>query len=215
MKPCEYLPDRVVCQLTLAGLIEEAYQLKDDVELAGPEWLQRDIYVFQATMPLDTNRETARLMLQRALKDRFGLKVHREKRDLQVYALVPGKHGVRLQTADTPEQQKLSKLDTPAGLVSGTVFSGHGAFVASAITIDLLADNMRNYVDDGMPVVNMTGLTGKYKIDMHWAPTDEPGMKDPEIFSAIERQLGLRLEKRKVPYDVLVADHIERVPTDN
>jgi uncharacterized protein (TIGR03435 family) len=84
-KDCEYRADRVTCQLPLKGLIEEAYQLKE-TELAGPDWLSEQVFEFQATMPPDTKKDVARLMLQQALADRFDLKFHHEKNDSGVCA---------------------------------------------------------------------------------------------------------------------------------
>jgi uncharacterized protein (TIGR03435 family) len=217
---CAYRADRVTCQLPLTGLIEEAYQLKE-TELAGPDWLSGQVFEFQATMPVDTKMDVARLMLQQALADRFDLKLHREKRMIEVYALVPGKQGVKLQPADTddPEHLKRRTIDTPNGPVKAAMFYGGGHFYAESMSLDLFMRNFSRWVDLGMPVVNMTGLTGEYKFDMHWTPTEDLNNrmrgKDPEFVGAVEQQLGLRLERRKVPYDVLVVDHCERVPTEN
>jgi uncharacterized protein (TIGR03435 family) len=217
VKPCEYLRDRIMCQLSLQRLMEEAFQLKD-YEIAGPDWLAKDIYVVQATMPLDTNKDTARLMLQQALEDRFSIKVHHEKNELPVYELLPGKHGIKLQPADDPAHQKL--LDNPS-------FPGHGAtvsmtaghFFAVGITPDLLAIYLRTFGGVGLPVINKTGLTGEYKIDMHWEPADDPNSfgkaEDRGFPDAVKSQLGLELKKSTDPIDMLVIDHIERTPSEN
>lgn len=212
--PCKYLPGMFMCQLSLVDLIEEAYHVKS-IEIAGPKWLYMDFYAFKATMPTGTSRDIVCLMLQRALSDRFGIRVHREKREIPIYALVPGKHGVKLQATAPPEHRKLKAVNSAIGPLPSSISFGHGYFFAAAITLDTLADNMVDYLDEDLPVVNMTGLTGEYKIDMHWTPTEETGMKDPEFTGAVQEQLGLRLEKRKAPYDLLVVDHIERVPTEN
>ncbi len=61
----------------------------------------------------------------------------------------------------------------------------------------------------------MTGLTGSYTIDLHWTPPDPPTFVDPAIISVVETKLGLRLEKRVMPFNVLVVDHVEEMPTGN
>ncbi len=217
-KPCKYLADRVLCQLSLKELTLEAYQVKD-IEFAGPEWMSESLFAFQATMPPHTPQEAARLMLQQALTERFGLKVHHEKRIIPVYALVPGPHGVKLQLADDPAHRKPQAITTPAGLMRPSSFFGGGRFYSIASTLDRLATELNLHGGMGLPVVNMTALTGEYKMDMRWSPSDDPHYtrrgQDPEFAIAVQQQLGLRLEKRKVPYDVLVVDHADRAPTEN
>ena len=163
-KDCEYRADRVTFQLPLAGLIKEAYQLKE-TELAGPDWLSGQVFEFQATMPPETQKEAARQMLQSALADRFDLKFHHEKRMIPVYALVPGKQGVKLQPADSDDPQHLKRdtIDTPRGPVTASSFFGGGRFFAVAMSIDMFMRNFGVWVDLGFPLVNMTGLTGVYK----------------------------------------------------
>jgi uncharacterized protein (TIGR03435 family) len=218
MVKLDYLRDRVIYQLPLQRLIEEAFQLKD-YEIAGPDWLASDWYVVQATMPLDTSKDTARLMLQSALEDRFSLKFHREKKELPVYELVPGKHGVKLQPADDPAHRKLlMDFPTPTGKgASVSLSSGH--FFAVAITPDSLAIYLKSFGGLDLPVVNKTGLTGEYKIDMHWEPADDPNSfgraEDRGFPDAVKSQLGLELKKSTAPVNVLVIDHVERVPSEN
>lgn len=128
---------------------------------------------------------------------------------------------MKLQPADNddPEHKKRPTIETPNGTIKASVYFTVGHFFAEAITLDLFAQNFGNRLDLGLPVVNMTGLTGEYKFDMHWAPTEDLNSrmrgKDPEFELAVEQQLGLRLEKRKVSYDVLVVDHCERLPSEN
>jgi uncharacterized protein (TIGR03435 family) len=218
MVKLDYLRDRVMYQLPLQRLIEEAFQLKD-YEIAGPDWLASDWYVVQATMPLDTNKDTARLMLQEALEDRFNLKFHREEKELPVYELVPGKHGVKLKPADDPAHRKLL-MDFPTPTGRGALMSeSPGHFFAVAITPDLLAIYLQQFAGLDLPVVNKTGLTGEYKVNMHWEPTEDPNFlsrgKDPGFKDAVESQLGLQLKKSTAPINMLVIDHIERAPSEN
>ncbi len=141
---CRYQPDRVRCSLSIGGLIEEAYQVKQ-IEMDGPKWLHswEHYYEFEGTMPPGTSKETARLMLQAGLAERFGLKVHWEKRDTPVYALVAGKNGVKLQATADPEHPKLKPFTSPMGNTTGmAVVNGVGEFFAAAITMDDFAENL-------------------------------------------------------------------------
>jgi len=217
--PCQYQPDRVRCSLTIRSLIEEAYQV-DDVKVDAPRFTYDLNYAFavEATMPSGTSKETARLMLQQALAERFGLKVHWEKRDTPVYALVQGKNGIKIQPDADPDHPKLRPMTLPNGKTGGSsMYSGPGEFWATGSTLDLFAKNLRYRAGLDRPVVDMTGLTGVYTIDLHWTPPEPPsnGSVDPAILSIVESKLGLRLEKRTLPYNVLVVDHVEEHPTAN
>jgi uncharacterized protein (TIGR03435 family) len=212
---CQYLKDRVQCQMNMVGLILEAYQVRWGTQFdssAGADWMRQDIFSISATMPSGTAKETARLMLQRMLAERFGMKVHFEKRDVPVYAMLVGKHGPKLEPAeDSGHRDK--EVDTPAGRMKVGSYMGGGRLFATASTLDLLALNLHSS-DLDLPVVNMTGLTGEYRFDLSWTPEYENG-KDHALVTEVLRQLGLRLEKRTLPYDVLVIDHVERIPTEN
>jgi len=215
-KPCEYLRDRVKCQLPLKRLIEEAFQLQE-YEIPGPDWLDSGSYVVQATMPPDTSKDTARLMLQQALEDRFGLKFHRELRVVPVYEMVPGKHGIKLQPAGDPAHRQ--PMDIPGLGLKGTASMGPGDFFAMAITPEWLAIYLRDLGGVDRPIVNRTGLSGEYRIDMHWPPPEDPDShddgKDPGFKDAVESQLGIHLNKTTAPINMFVIDHIDRIPSEN
>ena len=95
--------------------------------------------------------------------------------------------------------------------------TGPGEFWATGFTLDLFAKNLRYHAGLDRPVVDMTGLTGVYTFDLHWMPPEPPSnsFEDPAILSVVESKLGLRLEKRTLPYNVLVVDHVKEAPSPN
>lgn len=214
--PCQFLEDRVRCRLPLLRLVKEAFQLRD-YEVDAPKWMtdQSHVFAIEGTMPPGTKEEVARRMLQQGLAERFGLKVHWEKRDTPVYALIPGKHGVKLQPIADPEHLELKPIETPAGTIKSSMLGEPGRYYAAITDLDSFAGNLQVRADLDRPVVNMTGLTGMYAFDLRWTPSDPPSYVDPAILPAMEKQLGLRLEKRTLPINVLVIDHVEAAPSAN
>jgi uncharacterized protein (TIGR03435 family) len=190
--------------VTLRICLKVAYDLQDS-QISGPDSITTDRYdiVAKASDPIQS-QDQMRLMLQSLLTDRFHLKLHREQRDLSVYVLVVGKGGPKFS-------QSVGE--------GNTSLSGKGTLVARFAPMKAFAAFLSGPLQ--RPVVDMTGLEGKYDFKfnlMAYAPTDlEPG-KDPDVgmmvVSALEPELGLRLEARKTPTSVLVIDHIEK-PSEN
>jgi uncharacterized protein (TIGR03435 family) len=190
--------------VTLDTCLKLAYDLQDS-QITGPNSLNSDRFdiVAKASAPIQSQPEL-KLMLQSLLTDRFHLKLHREERDLNVYALVIGKGG--------PKFSKSIGEGKPS-------LMGKGTLVAQFASMKALADFLSGPMQT--PVIDNTGLDGQYdfKFDlMAFAPPDlQPG-KDPDVaemvLSGLEPELGLRLEPRKVPTSVLVIDHLEK-PDEN
>jgi uncharacterized protein (TIGR03435 family) len=214
-KPCVYSEDKVLCQLSLEELVREAYQRKR-YEVTGPEWLAKDVFVFQAVLPDKTNKDDARLMMRAALEDRFGLRSHLQSKRIKTYLLVAGPSGPHLVPADPPERQK--KIVVNGGPAS-FVRSSSGTFAAVAIRLDDLGPWIERSAGLDGPVLNRTGLDGQYKIDLHWDPINDTdslrGENDTGIVTALKAQAGLVLNKEEVPVDVLVVDAVSRTPTPN
>lgn len=150
-------------------------------------------------------------MVQQLLADRFKLVVHPETRQLPVYALVIAKNGPKLQPAKDPE--------------AGTsLASQKGQLTAKGASSAQLAQKFtRSLANElGRIVVDRTGLTGRYDLTLKWTPefdtapllNGEPDTSAPSIFTAIQEQLGLKLESAKGPVHVLVVDHAE-LPSEN
>jgi uncharacterized protein (TIGR03435 family) len=146
-------------------------------------------------------------MLQSLLADRFKLKVHHETRPLSVYALVAGKSGPKFKPS-TPEEPSVGRFNVNGRIETMTF---------TTVSMDDLADALTGSYSD-RPIIDKTGLTGNYDIKLEATPqsriTRDPQPADLSIFTAVQEQLGLKLEPTKAPVDVLVVDHIEK-PSEN
>lgn len=145
-----------------------------------------------------------RQMLQALLADRFKLKAHREDREMQVYALVAGKNGPKLKPS-APDANPMGRMQ-----VEGR---NYHATRAKATMDDVVQAIVNSFLD--RPVVDQTGLTGTYVLDLTYAPDlqknrAEPDPSDISIFTAVQEQLGLRLEPQKASIEVLVIDAVEK-----
>jgi uncharacterized protein (TIGR03435 family) len=186
---------------TLRQIIVQAYLVQRVNVLGGPAWYDSDLYdvIAKAASP-DATPEQIRQMLQALLADRFKLAVHRETRDLTRYALVVGKNGAKLQAA---------KADESTGLQQGQ----NGQLVFQRHPMITLVNTIANLID--APVDDKTGLTGRFDFQLDFTP--EPG-RDPLdrmdlALQALDR-IGLKLEAKKVPTEVLLVDHADR-PSPN
>ena len=145
-------------------------------------------------------------MVQKLLADRFGLKFHRDRRELPVYAIQIAKSGPKLKPAGHPD----AGADQEA--------NGEGSEETVTYTSSTMEDftaGEQLFVD--RPLIDRTGLTGKYDFSLHYT-YDEARATDPNappgIFTAMQEQLGLKLQPMKAPIEVLVIDHVER-PSEN
>jgi uncharacterized protein (TIGR03435 family) len=205
--------------LSIKDLIQFAYGLPDSQILGGPAWLDSAMYDIDAksdtsvdaqlhTLPSNAARHRKQLMVQALLAERFQLATHQETRQLPVFNLVLAKGGPAF------------KADSSVG---NTIDTGRNHLHISGTqdTVATLARELAQVL--GRVVVDNTGLTGSYDLKLRWTPDNEPppmlnGQPDPnpapDIFTAIQEQLGLKLESGKGPVPVLVIDHIER-PSEN
>jgi bla regulator protein blaR1 len=197
---------------TLKFLLAVAYNVLDVQISGGPAWINSDHFNIVAksergeseSAPDDihkmtdaqmkTSVELIRQKLQALLADRFQLTLHHESKEQPVYRLVIGKDGPKLQ-------ESLSKQERHMMMGRGEL-SGDGA------PFEMLVSNLSSQL--GRPVIDRTGLTGHYDFKLQWAP-DSNG---PSIFTAIQEQLGLRLESERGPVDILVIDRAEK-PSEN
>ena len=185
--------------LTVRGLILEAYGLKVYPLSSGPDALFTDRYDVIAKVSPDASKEQRMLMLQALLAERFKLAVHRETRELPIYALVAGKNGPKFRAADDDG----SAAETGRG-------DGH-QIKAHHISMKLLAATLQGYIGD--TVIDETGLTGLFDLNLDFNVDESKSFEGPTIFDAVQR-VGLRLEARKGPVEVVVIDHVEK-PSEN
>jgi uncharacterized protein (TIGR03435 family) len=184
--------------VSLREFIKFGYGVKD-YQVTGPDWLatQRFDIVAKAEAPVPDDQLMA--MLQTLLAERFKLAIHRETKERTVYELVVGKNGPRLHEVEAGGQHS-----------SG----GRGFLSAQKMSMSQLADSLSRTVS--LPVLNMTGIKGAFDIELKWAPDDgRDNANGPSLFTAVQEQLGLKLEQRKGPMEIIVVDHAEKVPTEN
>jgi uncharacterized protein (TIGR03435 family) len=196
--------------VSLKQCIETAFDVKD-YSLSGPSWLDNARFDILAKPPSASTPWSGfglppdfRAMLQALLADRFKLAVHRETRVVSAYALVTDKKGAKIQPV---EEAGPSGMSSGRGLLAGTR-------VSMAQFADLLSGNLDR------PVKDLTETKGVFDIKLRWTPDEtQPAESDnpaaASLFAAVQEQLGLRLEARKLPIEILVVDHVEKVPTEN
>jgi uncharacterized protein (TIGR03435 family) len=194
--------------LTLKTILREAYGVKEFQLSGGPPWFDRDHFDIEAKAGGPATRAEMMPMLQALLMDRFQLKVHRESKDGNVYALVVGKRGSKLKQASDGEQSfvRVARADPPERPVVTSIIYGQRANMSSLI--ERLSSRLRT------PVLDRTGIKGDFNFKLEFAYDDTQPDSGPSLLSAIQDQLGLKLEAARGPIETLVVDHAER-PSEN
>lgn len=198
---------------TLKLLIAAAYDLSPKVISGGPGWIESDHFDILALTPGQKRpaRDEQMAMLRTLLADRFKLNFHREKKTFAIYELDVAKAGPKLRaSAGAPGD--------PPQLIS-TVYPDHLHLPARNATMGEFASLLQRAVLD-RPVVDQTGLNGKYDFDLDWtpdetefggeAPAAPADAQSPPFFRAIEQQLGLRLEAKRGPIEALIVDSAQQ-----
>ena len=195
-----------------------AYQIRAD-QITGPEWLSTDNFDMEGKGDRTYTGDELHTMLQNLLLDRFHVKMHRETREVNGYNLVVDAGGPKLTDHD------------PSDYFSGPMFPGPGKHEARNVTMQYFTFLLSQAL--GEKVIDKTGLTGHYDFTVTWGsedaqfvtingampPPPQPVPDGPRaaapglsIQEAVRKQLGLRLDKAKVPGEHLVLDHIEKLP---
>jgi uncharacterized protein (TIGR03435 family) len=239
--------------ITLKSLLEIAYDVKD-AQVAGlPPWADSERYEIEAKpdetslaafnkLPRDEREAAMRQMLQELATDRFKLSLSHETKDLPVYVLAVAKNGPKFRESAFKPPETLP--DAPPGpgarpmhmgehremIGEGMRINGRGELSATYGAMKMLVNVLSRIV--GKPIVDKTGLTGRYDFTLKWTPDEAqlaampggprrpgddappPDASGPTLFTAIQEQLGLKLEAEKAPMDVLVVQHVEH-PSEN
>ena len=204
--------------VTAHMVLTQAFHLNDNQLANEPDWAKTERFDIQAKVADADDAALAKLtqdqkrgFFEQVLKERFGLVAHHETRELPEYALVAAKGGVKL--VDGKADPKVSS-DMRSG---GFRTQGRGGVMmidCANMPIDLLLQFLSN--ETGRKIVDKVGLTGKYSYTLNWRPelgqaaAGDSADSTPDLFTAIQEQLGLKLEPMKGPVDVLVIDHLER-----
>ena len=236
------LPGRLTANAPVKMLLQNAYSVQAYQILGGPAWLDSERYAIEAKATGSADRAQIFLMLQALLEERFQLKIHRETREMPVFALVASRHGIKLSA---PKEGSCVDPDPTAAPAwaggrmpppgtspaikprCGTIGFGlqpagaqmRGGKIAMPELVRSLAMAM------GRPVIDRTGHTGLFDVQLDFTPDESTPLmpppppdgsggsadsRGPSIMSALEEQLGLRLESSKGPVEVIVIDHVER-----
>jgi uncharacterized protein (TIGR03435 family) len=202
---------------TLKLLIAAAYNLNAKEIAGGPAWIESDHYDIVAVTPGEVRptHDEQMAMLRNLLADRFKLTFHREQKEFSIYELEVAKGGPKLKAST-------ASADAPVALIS-TVYPQRMVLPARNATMSDLVSLMQRAMLD-RPVVDKTGLSGRFDFDLEWAPDETQfGGEVPiasadaptaPLFTAIQQQLGLKLEATRGPVDALIVDEAER-PSEN
>jgi len=186
--------------MTAKFLIEQAYDVRDFQVLGGPSWMGSEQYDVNAKIEGEATNEQLRIMMQSLLRDRFQLQVPRDKKEMACYALVVAKGGSKL---------KVPEADSEGKHKSGRMSMARGRFDGDALPVDAIAHALEQVL--GRAVIDRTGLTGAFDFKLEWTPdearTESAGSS---LFTALQEQLGLKLESTRGPVEILVVDRIEK-----
>lgn len=208
---------------TLRDLVTLAWRVHDFQVTGGPGWIDSDRYNVDAKAegPPSFSQEYVTLQyrtLQTLLRDRFNLRIHHETKELPVYELILAKGGPKLQPPTCIQRQPGDFTIAPGkycGLTGGSMASGR--LQASGTTMANLAYNLSRLLN--RTVVDKTGITGEFDLQLTFTPdrrtvpspdSAAPAGPGPDFFTAMQEQLGLKLESAKGSVEVLVIDHVEK-----
>jgi uncharacterized protein (TIGR03435 family) len=221
---------------TLKWLLKTAHDVRL-YQVSGPAWLDSERYMIVAKVPEGATKEQVNLMWQNLLKNRFGMVVHHESRVFQADEMTLAKGASKLKETDLLDST--ARADSPAQTMPGTASKSGPDDLLHRLTTPYwgLADSVggtrrilgraqplgdvANWLSQllGHPVIDKTGLTGKYDFDVDLDLNQPPAPGDGNglyaVASALEQGLGLKLVKSTVRLDVIVVDHAERTPVEN
>jgi uncharacterized protein (TIGR03435 family) len=196
----------VIRNNTVQSMLRLAYGVQKSQIVGAPEWAKTARFDADGVPDVagEPNMKQFQTMVQKLLAERFGLKAHHERRDMPVYALQVAKDGPKMAP---------SKSD-PNALPDNEGMGGNGRQIRKYTNVSMADLAMMLQFNLDRPVVDQTGVKGRYDFRMQWTVADAPPTTDtdapPGLFTAIQEQIGLKLKPAKAPVDVLVIDHVEQ-----
>lgn len=222
--PGSHSPERYTFgQATILDLVTNGYNV-EPFQVSSKTALDRDRFDLAATLPPGATRDQLRAMIRNVLAERFHLKIHVESREFSAYALEIAKSGAKLKPAspDTPlPPEPFPQLPSGKPGMTAANVSADGYLItrvtARQMSLSILTRMLRQPGEP--PIVDRTGLTGAYDFTLEFAretPKANPEAPPaPILATAIQQQLGLQLVGRKLAFDVVVVDSVDRLPTEN
>ncbi len=236
-------PERIVIvNRTLRTLIITAYGIRG-FQIEHPAWMGEKRYDIVAKVPAGASRQESRIMMRNLLAERFHVVIRRETRELPVYILTVDKNGLKMKSSGQDTSKPAAPTTTDPGksnrvtadksgmpqLTPGepgvfTIYtSGVARTVAQRQSISKILTLLSDYVD--RPVLDGTGLKGEYDFTITWEPEGTQGAEAgsplaggtiaSSLYEALQRQLGLKLEPRRAPIEMLVVVSADKVPVEN
>jgi uncharacterized protein (TIGR03435 family) len=225
--------------ISLKLLIQRAYGVQS-FQISGPDWMASTRFDIEAKLPADTPKSNVPEMLQSLLTERFKVAVHRETKELPMYVLVVGKNGPKMKESEAEPHTPPGPTAAPgAKAVPAGWFMNNRPGQVQAHTMNMASlVNMLGALL-GSPVVDQTGLNGTYDFDLDYTPDEvqrmspagvppppgggegqvpsagNPNADGVSLLAAVQSQLGLKLDAKKGPVELIVVDHIEKTPTEN
>ncbi len=200
-------------------MILNAYGLKENQLIGLPHWAESDRFDIKAKVvdpdPMvmkHLTQEQSRKMLEPILTDRFQLKFHHEMKTLPVYEMVVVKGGPKFRETTAAETASDKGVN---GVRAGGISVHNTQLYATGVPLSSLAAQLSGHLH--RIVIDKTGLSGKYNLSLAWTPDDAPPAQDaaaPTLFTALQEQLGLKLQPSKAEIEMFVVDQVE-LPTDN
>ena len=195
--PTIYNPTRerfAIDSITTKALIAYAYDVREFQVSGGSNWVGSEEYNIVAKPQGEASNERILAMVKNLLAERFNLTLHHESKEMPVLALTVVKEGPRLHPSEATGGPEIR--------------GGRGRLVARKVTMGMLAAQLAGRVLD-RAVLDRTKIAGEFDVDLEWTPDESPDSSS-SIFTALQEQLGLRLETQKGVVDVLLIDHVER-----
>jgi uncharacterized protein (TIGR03435 family) len=200
----------------LRALIEEAFDIRDFQVAGGPDWVNQEQFDITAKAEGDADKAQVRAMLQSLLADRFKLVLRRESKEVNVYALTVGKAGPKLK------EVKLDEDNAARGVRFGGIGRVAGVMASMPQLVVMLSDiKLNGSAILDRPVLDRTGLTGVYDFKLEWSGEEQSADRTtstnpagPSIFTAMQEQLGLRLESTRAAVEFFAIEQAGR-PTEN